>query len=104
MSEELNFVKDLAIILISAGIFTIICKALKQPAILGYILAGKEKFRDESADKRSEYHPHRGIEQTGKESDYGAPACILAASGKFRKPGRHKIVNNRDENCNRQPE
>ncbi len=40
MSEELNFVKDLAIILISAGIFTIICKALKQPAILGYILAG----------------------------------------------------------------
>lgn len=40
MSEELNFVKDLAIILISAGIFTIICRALKQPSILGYILAG----------------------------------------------------------------
>ena len=40
MSEELNLVKDLAVILISAGIFTIISKALKQPLILGYILAG----------------------------------------------------------------
>ena len=40
MSEELNLVKDLAIILISAGLFTIISKALKQPLILGYILAG----------------------------------------------------------------
>jgi Kef-type K+ transport systems, membrane components len=40
MSEELNLVKDLAIILISAGLFTIISKALKQPLILGYIVAG----------------------------------------------------------------
>jgi len=40
MSEEINFVKDLATILISAGLFTVICKALKQPSILGYIIAG----------------------------------------------------------------
>ena len=40
MSEELNLVRDLAVILISAGAFTIISKALKQPLILGYILAG----------------------------------------------------------------
>lgn len=40
MSEELNIVRDLAVILISAGVFTIISKALKQPLILGYILAG----------------------------------------------------------------
>ena len=40
MSEELNLVRDLAVILISAGIFTIISKALKQPLILGYIIAG----------------------------------------------------------------
>ena len=40
MSEDLNLVKDLAIILISAGLFTIISKALKQPLILGYIVAG----------------------------------------------------------------
>ena len=40
MNDELNLVRDLAIILISAGIFTIISKALKQPLILGYILAG----------------------------------------------------------------
>ena len=38
--EEANLVKDLALILISAGVFTIISKALKQPLILGYILAG----------------------------------------------------------------
>ena len=40
MSEEANLLKDLALILISAGVFTIISKALKQPLILGYILAG----------------------------------------------------------------
>lgn len=40
MSEELNLVRDLAVILVSAGAFTIISKALKQPLILGYILAG----------------------------------------------------------------
>lgn len=40
MSEEVHLVADLALILIAAGIFTIISKALKQPLILGYILAG----------------------------------------------------------------
>lgn len=40
MTEELHLVRDLAIILVSAGVFTIISKALKQPLILGYIIAG----------------------------------------------------------------
>ena len=40
MPEELNLVKDLAVILIAAGVFTILSKALKQPLILGYIIAG----------------------------------------------------------------
>ena len=40
MTEELHLVRDLAIILVSAGLFTIISKALKQPLILGYIIAG----------------------------------------------------------------
>ncbi len=40
MSEGVNFVRDLAVILISAGVFTIIFRALKQPSILGYIIAG----------------------------------------------------------------
>lgn len=40
MSAELSLVTQLAIILIAAGIFTIISKALKQPLILGYIVAG----------------------------------------------------------------
>ncbi|MGN0202446.1 MAG: cation:proton antiporter [Candidatus Cryptobacteroides sp.] len=40
MSDELNLVRDLAVILVSAGLFTIISKALKQPPVLGYILAG----------------------------------------------------------------
>ena len=40
MGEELNLVRDLAVILISAGVFTVISKALKQPLILGYIVAG----------------------------------------------------------------
>ena len=40
MSEKVNLVADLALILVSAGIFTIISKALKQPLILGYIIAG----------------------------------------------------------------
>ena len=40
MTEEVNFVRDLAVILIAAGLCTIISKALRQPAILGYIIAG----------------------------------------------------------------
>lgn len=40
MTEELNLVTDLAVILIAAGVFTVISKALKQPLILGYIVAG----------------------------------------------------------------
>ena len=40
MSEELSLVTELAIILIAAGVFTVISRALKQPLILGYIIAG----------------------------------------------------------------
>jgi CPA2 family monovalent cation:H+ antiporter-2 len=40
MSEEMNLVTDLALILISAGVITIIFKLLKQPLVLGYIVAG----------------------------------------------------------------
>lgn len=40
MPEELHLVTDLAVILIAAGIFTLLFKALKQPLILGYIIAG----------------------------------------------------------------
>ena len=36
----MNLVTDLAIILIAAGAFTVIARALKQPLILGYIVAG----------------------------------------------------------------
>ncbi|MBO4282521.1 MAG: cation:proton antiporter [Bacteroidales bacterium] len=38
--EDLHLVTDLALILISAGITTIVFKALKQPLVLGYIVAG----------------------------------------------------------------
>lgn len=40
MNELPGIVKDLALILISAGIITYIFKIIKQPAVLGYILAG----------------------------------------------------------------
>ena len=40
MSEELHLVTDLALILISAGVITLIFKVLKQPVVLGYIVAG----------------------------------------------------------------
>lgn len=40
MGENLKLVSDLALILISAGIMTIIFKLLKQPLVLGYIVAG----------------------------------------------------------------
>ncbi len=40
MHEDLHLVTDLALILISAGIITIIFKLLKQPLVLGYIVAG----------------------------------------------------------------
>lgn len=40
MSSELVLVTQLAIILIAGSVFTVIFKALKQPVILGYIIAG----------------------------------------------------------------
>jgi len=40
MEENLHLVSDLALILISAGIVTVIFKLLKQPLVLGYIVAG----------------------------------------------------------------
>lgn len=40
MPEELHLVTELAIILVAAGIFTVLSRALKQPLILGYIIAG----------------------------------------------------------------
>lgn len=40
MGHELHLVSDLALILISAGVITIIFKLLKQPLVLGYLVAG----------------------------------------------------------------
>lgn len=40
MAENLRLVSDLALILISAGVVTIVFKLLKQPLVLGYIVAG----------------------------------------------------------------
>lgn len=40
MAENLKLVSDLALILVSAGVVTIIFKLLKQPLVLGYIVAG----------------------------------------------------------------
>jgi CPA2 family monovalent cation:H+ antiporter-2 len=40
MHEKINLVQDLALIFISAGIITLIFRRLKQPLVLGYIVAG----------------------------------------------------------------
>jgi CPA2 family monovalent cation:H+ antiporter-2 len=40
MHNEIHIVSDLALILISAGIITLIFRRLKQPLVLGYIVAG----------------------------------------------------------------
>lgn len=40
MSELAPLINDLALILICAGVMTLIFKKLKQPLVLGYIVAG----------------------------------------------------------------
>lgn len=40
MSEDLRLVADLALILTAAGVVTVIFKLLKQPLVLGYLVAG----------------------------------------------------------------
>jgi len=40
MHDEINMVQDLALIFISAGVITLIFRSLKQPLVLGYIVAG----------------------------------------------------------------
>ena len=38
--HEIDLLHDLAVVMLIAGITTIICHRLKQPVVLGYILAG----------------------------------------------------------------
>ena len=40
MSELAPLIEDLALILFSAGVMTLLFKKLKQPLVLGYIVAG----------------------------------------------------------------
>lgn len=63
MAEELHLVTELEIILVAAGVFTVLSRALKQPLILGYIVAGFivgphlgvfPQFSPESVDEWSE--------------------------------------------------
>lgn len=39
-TQAVNFIQDLAIIMIVAGIMTVLCHRFKQPVVLGYIIAG----------------------------------------------------------------
>ncbi len=39
-SHALIFIQDLAIVLLVAGLITVLCRRLKQPVVLGYIIAG----------------------------------------------------------------
>ena len=38
--HEIDFIKDLAVIMLTAGLVTVVFHHLKQPVVLGYILAG----------------------------------------------------------------
>ena len=40
MSEIPSIISDLAVILVSAGLVTLLFKKLKQPVVLGYVVAG----------------------------------------------------------------
>ena len=40
MSEIPSLISDLAVILVSAGLVTLLSKKLKQPVVLGYVVAG----------------------------------------------------------------
>ena len=40
MNHLPSLITDLAIILILGSVFSLICKILKQPVVLGYIIAG----------------------------------------------------------------
>ena len=41
MAELPDLIEDLALILVVAGVVTLIFKKLKQPLVLGYIVAGR---------------------------------------------------------------
>ena len=38
--HEVSFLQDLAVVMIAAGIVTVLFQRLKQPVVLGYIVAG----------------------------------------------------------------
>ena len=39
----MDLIQDLALIMASAAVATVICQRLKQPVVLGYILAGVDR-------------------------------------------------------------
>lgn len=41
--HAINFIQDLAVIMLVAGVVTILFHRLRQPVVLGYIVAGDRK-------------------------------------------------------------
>ena len=58
MSQIPSLISDLAVILISAGLVTLLFKKLKQPVVLGYIVAGLLAGPSDCHECRK--HPHLG--------------------------------------------
>ena len=93
MSELTPLISDLALILVCAGVMTVVFKRLKQPLVLGYIVAGKSPFYTHPFGYRYGQHPYLvgdwchlpalcprvgvQLQEVGKGGRNGGDSCLL---------------------------
>lgn len=82
MAELPDLIKDLALILISAGIVTLIFKKLKQPLVLGYIVAG---FTGKSTHALYRFGSRYGEHPSVGRYRCDVPSVLLGLDFSFKK-------------------
>ena len=64
----------------------------------------KDEFRDEGAEKGTHDHADGRVDEPDEKTDDGAPAAGLGAAGKFREIGGYHIVEDGDDDGDREPD
>ncbi len=68
------------------------------------VLLRNHQFRDEGADERAHNHPDGRDDKAREQADDGAPAAGLGTAGEFREVRGDHVVDDRDDDGDRQPD
>ena len=64
----------------------------------------KDEFRDEGAEQRTHNHADGRVDEPDEKTDDGTPAAGLGATGKLREIGGYHIVEDGDDDGDREPD